>query len=132
MLPHISHQSHLPPLYTAFIGALKDQRFSGDINASYSARLAVATDNSIYQQLPQLVIQPRSKADISLLAKLASDEQYLTIKFSARGGGTGTNGQSLTPGIIVDLSKYMNKVLEINIEERWKNKLLSIDHGYNH
>jgi FAD/FMN-containing dehydrogenase len=65
MLPHISHQSHLPPLYDAFICALKDQRFSGDINASYSARLAVATDNSIYQQLPQLVIQPRSKADIS-------------------------------------------------------------------
>jgi len=119
MLPHISHQSHLPPLYDAFICALKDQQFSGDINASYSARLAVATDNSIYQQLPQLVIQPRSKADISLLAKTASDEQYLTIKFSARGGGTGTNGQSLTPGVVVDLSKYMNNIIEINIDEKW-------------
>jgi FAD/FMN-containing dehydrogenase/Fe-S oxidoreductase len=119
MLPHISHQSHLPPLYDAFICALKDQRFSGDINASYSARLAVATDNSIYQQLPQLVIQPRSKADISLLAKTASDEQYLTIKFSARGGGTGTNGQSLTPGVVIDLSKYMNNIIEINIDEKW-------------
>ena len=119
MLPHISHQSHLPPLYDAFICALKDQRFSGDINASYSARLAVATDNSIYQQLPQLVIQPRSKADISLLAKTASDKQYLTIKFSARGGGTGTNGQSLTPGVVVDLSKYMNNIIEINIDEKW-------------
>ncbi|ALO34590.1 hypothetical protein CMT41_07575 [Colwellia sp. MT41] len=119
MLPHISHQNHLPPLYDDFIRSLKGDNFTGDINASYSARLAVATDNSIYQQLPQLVIHPRTKADIVLLAKTASDEQYLTIKFSARGGGTGTNGQSLTPGVVVDLSKYMNKVLEINVEEKW-------------
>jgi FAD/FMN-containing dehydrogenase/Fe-S oxidoreductase len=119
MLPHISHKNHLPALYTDFIHSLKDKNFTGDINASYGARLSVATDNSIYQQLPQLVIQPRTKTDIALLAKTASDEQYLSIKFSARGGGTGTNGQSLTPGVVVDLSKYMNKVLEINIEEKW-------------
>ena len=54
-----------------------------------------------------------------MLTKTASEDQFSEIKFSARGGGTGTNGQSLTPGIIVDLSKYMNKVLEINVEERW-------------
>jgi FAD/FMN-containing dehydrogenase/Fe-S oxidoreductase len=119
MLPHISHQNHLPPLYDSFIHTLKDKNFTGDINASYSARLAVATDNSVYQQLPQLVIQPRTKQDIILLAKTASAEQYLSIKFSARGGGTGTNGQSLTPGVVVDLSKYMNKVLEINVDESW-------------
>ncbi len=119
MLPHISHQNHLPPLYNDFISSLKDKNFTGDINASYSARLSVATDNSVYQQLPQLVIQPRTKADIVLLARTASNEQYLTIKFSARGGGTGTNGQSLTPGVVIDLSKYMNKVLEINVEEKW-------------
>jgi FAD/FMN-containing dehydrogenase/Fe-S oxidoreductase len=119
MLPHISHKNHLPPLYDDFISSLKDKNFTGDINASYSARLAVATDNSVYQQLPQLVIQPRTKADIVLLAKTASSKQYLSIKFSARGGGTGTNGQSLTPGVVVDLSKYMNKVLEINVNEKW-------------
>jgi len=119
MLPHISHQNHLPPLYDSFIITLKDNNFTGDINASYSARLAVATDNSVYQQLPQLVIHPRTKQDIILLAKTASNEQYLNIKFSARGGGTGTNGQSLTPGVVIDLSKYMNKVLEINVTEKW-------------
>ena len=119
MLPHISHKNHLPPLYNDFVSSLKTHSFTGDINASYSARLAVATDNSIYQQLPQLVIQPRSKADIVLLAKTASEEQFISIKFSARGGGTGTNGQSLTPGVVIDLSKYLNKVLEINVEEKW-------------
>ena len=119
MLPRIDHQTHLSPLYHNFVSALKVKNFTGDINASYSARLAVATDNSVYQQLPQLVLHPRTQQDISLLAKTASQEQFSEIKFSARGGGTGTNGQSLTPGIIVDLSKYMNKVLEINVEEKW-------------
>jgi FAD/FMN-containing dehydrogenase/Fe-S oxidoreductase len=119
MLPRIDHQTHLSPLYDNFVSSLKAKNFTGDINASYSARLAVATDNSVYQQLPQLVIHPRSKQDIVLLAKTASEDNFNDIKFSARGGGTGTNGQSLTPGIIVDLSKYMNHVLEINVEEKW-------------
>jgi FAD/FMN-containing dehydrogenase/Fe-S oxidoreductase len=119
MLPRIDHETHLSPLYERFVASLKSNSFTGDINASYSARLSVATDNSIYQQLPQLVIHPRTRQDIVILAKTASEDQYSDIKFSARGGGTGTNGQSLTPGIIVDLSKYMNKVLEINVEEKW-------------
>ena len=119
MLPRIDHQTHLPPLYDNFVSSLNAKNFTGDISAKYSDRLAVATDNSVYQQLPQLVINPRTQQDIVLLAKTASKDNYSEIKFSARGGGTGTNGQSLTPGIIVDLSKYMNKVLEINIEEKW-------------
>ncbi|WP_114327356.1 D-2-hydroxyglutarate dehydrogenase YdiJ [Candidatus Colwellia aromaticivorans] len=119
MLPRIDHQTHLSPLYESFVASLKKNSFTGDINASYSARLSVATDNSVYQQLPKLVIHPRTRQDIVILTKTANEDQYSEIKFSARGGGTGTNGQSLTPGIIVDLSKYMNKVLEINVQEKW-------------
>jgi len=119
MLPRIDHQTHLSPLYERFVASLKTNHFTGDISAKYSARLAVATDNSVYQQLPSLVIHPRTRQDIVILTKTSNEEQYSEIKFSARGGGTGTNGQSLTPGIIVDLSKYMNKVLEINVEEKW-------------
>jgi len=119
VLPKIDHQTHLPTVYSNFSNALKAKNFTGDISAKYSTRLSVATDNSVYQQLPQLVINPRSQQDIILLAKTANEDQYHEIKFSARGGGTGTNGQSLTPGIVVDLSKYMNKVLAINIEEKW-------------
>lgn len=119
MLPRIDHQTHLPAIFDNFSNALKANNFTGDINASYSARLAVATDNSVYQQLPQLVIHPRTQQDIVLLSKTSNKPTFSEIKFSARGGGTGTNGQSLTPGIVIDLSKYMNKILEINIEEKW-------------
>lgn len=119
MLPRLDPQELVAPLYQEFAKTLSQLSFTGDISTSYGARLAVATDNSIYQQLPQLVLHPRSLKDIQLLTELASKEKFRAIKFSARGGGTGTNGQSLTPGIIVDLSKYMNRILEINIEENW-------------
>src|SRR5438309_1949099 len=38
---------------------------------------------------------------------------------SVRGGGTGQGGQSIGPGLIVDISKYYNRILELNVEERW-------------
>jgi FAD/FMN-containing dehydrogenase/Fe-S oxidoreductase len=119
MLPRLDPQELVAPLYQRYAKTLSQLNFSGEISTSYGARLAVATDNSIYQQLPQLVLHPRSKNDIQLLTELANQEKYQAIKFSARGGGTGTNGQSLTPGIIVDLSKYMNRILELNVEENW-------------
>ena len=119
MLPRLDPQSLVSELYQEFSQSLISQQFSGDINTSYGARLSVATDNSIYQQLPQLVLHPRAQKDIQIICLLASSAKFNDIKFSARGGGTGTNGQSLTPGVVVDLSKYMNRILEINVEENW-------------
>jgi FAD/FMN-containing dehydrogenase/Fe-S oxidoreductase len=119
MLPRLDPQQLIEPLYLAYTEQLAASPFTGDINTQYSARLAVATDNSVYQQLPQLVLHPRSIQDVQLIMQLANEPKFQDIKFSARGGGTGTNGQSLTPGIVVDLSKYMNKILVINVEERW-------------
>ena len=113
MLPRLDTQTLVSELYQEFSQSLSSQHFTGDINTSYGARLSAATDNSIYQQLPQLVLNPKTKKDIQLICLLSSEAKFNDIKFSARGGGTGTNGQSLTPGIIVDLSKYMNGILEI-------------------
>ena len=116
-LPVLDPQTTLDKNYQGFLSALKTTPFSGDVEISYGSRLAVATDNSIYQQLPQAVILPKSVDDLSLIGKTAA--QFPSVRFSARGGGTGTNGQSLTPGLIVDLSRYMNQVLEVNAEEKW-------------
>ncbi|MBA6390824.1 FAD-binding oxidoreductase [Colwellia sp. BRX10-3] len=119
MLPRLSPQELVSPLYQEFAKILATKHFTGDINFQYSARLAHATDNSIYQQLPQLVLHPRSQKDIQIVTLLGNQDKFNEIKFSARGGGTGTNGQSLTPGVVVDLSKYMNRILDINVEENW-------------
>ena len=119
MIPKLTQQDSVRPEYLAFIKALAKTGFAGDIESAYSSRLAVATDNSVYQWLPQAVIFPQHTADIALLTKLSRQEEFLNVQFSARGGGTGTNGQSLNDGIIVDLSRHMTRVLEINAEEKW-------------
>ena len=119
MIPKLTQQDSVKPEYLAFINALAKAGFAGDIESSYGSRLAVATDNSVYQWLPQAVVFPRHTADISLLTRLSSQEEFLGIRFSPRGGGTGTNGQALSDGMIVDLSRYMTRVLEVNVEEKW-------------
>jgi len=116
-LPILDPRSTLDEAYQAYLNALSAAGFSGDIEVSYASRLAVATDNSIYQRLPQAVVLPKSLADLSLCGQIAN--QFPTVRFSPRGGGTGTNGQSLTSGIVVDLSRHMNQVLQVNTQERW-------------
>ena len=119
MIPRLSQVETTNALYLDYIDALKQNGFSGDLNPDYANRIVLSTDNSIYQMLPQGVLYPRSEQDLVLIAKLADETRFAEVKLSARGGGTGTNGQSLTDGLIVDVSKHMNQVLEINAEERW-------------
>jgi len=119
MIPKLSPEHSLESLYLDYLNKLEQSAFSGEIETSYASRLAVATDNSVYQYLPQAVVFPKNTADIKQLCRLASATHFTAIKLTPRGGGTGTNGQSLTSGIVVDLSKFMNRVLELNVEERW-------------
>ncbi|EGU44040.1 D-2-hydroxyglutarate dehydrogenase YdiJ [Vibrio splendidus] len=119
MLPRLQLNADVDPVVVRFLDELKTAGFTGDIESQYSSRLAVATDNSVYQQLPQAVILPKTTHDVVLLGKVGSKSAYERVTFSPRGGGTGTNGQSLTKGVVVDLSRYMNQVLEINEKEGW-------------
>jgi FAD/FMN-containing dehydrogenase/Fe-S oxidoreductase len=119
MIPRIAQTSPVQALYLSFINTLRERGFTGDLNPDYANRTVLATDNSIYQVLPQGVLYPRATADLILIAKLSQEFQFQNIVLSPRGGGTGTNGQSLTDGLVVDTSKYMNQILEINVEERW-------------
>lgn len=102
-----------------FLDELLAGGFEGDVSHSEADRTVFATDNSIYQIRPQGVIFPRATADIARILRLASMERFRTIVLAPRGGGTGTNGQSLTSGLVVDLSRHMNRILEINPGGRW-------------
>jgi len=119
MIPRIDQTSPVQALYLSFIQKLKTKGFKGDLNPDYANRTVLATDNSIYQVLPQGVIYPRDTEDLVLVTKLSQRPKYQSLVLSPRGGGTGTNGQSLSDGLIVDTSKYMNGILEINEKERW-------------
>lgn len=119
MIPRIQHTSPVQARYLSFLDALRHSGFRGDISPDYANRTVLATDNSIYQVLPQGVVYPRDSQDLVLLTQLSQRPEFCEIVLGPRGGGTGTNGQSLTDGLVVDTSKYMNRILEINLEERW-------------
>ncbi|MGK0737042.1 D-2-hydroxyglutarate dehydrogenase YdiJ [Yokenella regensburgei] len=119
MIPQISQAPGVVQLVLTFLQELEQQGFTGDTATGYADRLTMATDNSIYQLLPDAVVFPRSTADVALLARLASEERFASLVFTPRGGGTGTNGQALNQGIVVDLSRHMNRIIEINPDEGW-------------
>ena len=118
-IPKLNLKENLKSEYLLFLDALAKTLFTGEIRPDFASRLMMSTDNSIYQILPQAVVYPKTETDLVHLFQLAQQEQFKSVTFSPRGGGTGTNGQSLSPGIIIDCSKYMNQILEINLEQGW-------------
>ncbi len=119
MIPRLTEVDAIEQVFLDYLTELKASKFEGDIETSYASRFSVSTDNSVYQSLPQAVILPKNMDDLVVLTELASQEKYQQVKFSPRGGGTGTNGQSLTSGIVVDISRHMNQILDFNAEEGW-------------
>ncbi|MEM8207451.1 D-2-hydroxyglutarate dehydrogenase YdiJ [Morganella morganii] len=119
MIPRLTQSPQVSPAVERYIHALNESGFTGDTTTRYGERLTLATDNSIYQLLPQAIVFPRSTADVILMMRLAAQDEFRSVAFTPRGGGTGTNGQSLNNGVVIDLSRYMNRILEINPEQGW-------------
>lgn len=105
--------------YADFLAALKAEGFEGDLSDERSERQVLATDNSIYQVLPDVVLFPRSVQDLQRIGRLLAEPRFENIVLRPRGGGTGTNGQSLGHGVVVEFSRHLTGILEINVEERW-------------
>ena len=119
MIPRLDRPARIDNLYLAFATELRMHGFEGDIREGHADRTVLATDNSIYQILPSLAVFPRTQQDLIRIARLASNPRFHSVRLFPRGGGTGTNGQSLGDGVVVDLSRHMNHIVEINVEERW-------------
>lgn len=119
MIPRLAADEHLPALYQDFLNEVGASGFLGEIHTDYATRLVTATDNSVYQIVPLGVLYPRDEGDICRVLRLASHDRFRQIKLSPRGGGTGTNGQSLCDGIILDVSRHFRDVLEVNLDEGW-------------
>jgi FAD/FMN-containing dehydrogenase/Fe-S oxidoreductase len=101
-----------------FLDELRVGGFAGDISATDADRVTFATDNSIYQLPPQAVLFPRDNDDVIKVMRLLGLPRFHGVAVTARGGGTGTNGQALTDGVVVDLSRHMNGVIEIDVVGR--------------
>ena len=79
-------------------------------------RIAYATDASAYRELPMAVAHPESVEDVKELIDLARKRKTHIIP---RAAGTSIAGQVVGNGIVADISRHLNKILEINTEERW-------------
>jgi FAD/FMN-containing dehydrogenase len=119
MIPHLPLTEAPEAATAAFLDALRAAGFEGDLSASDGDRTVLATDNSIYRLVPQAIAFPHGVADLSRIGRLLAEPRFAGVRITPRGGGTGTNGQSLTDGLVVDVSRYMNCILEINAAERW-------------
>src|SRR4030095_10298738 len=119
MIPSLPAVSAEAPLYVDFLAELRLRGFEGDISTAQGDRTVFATDNSIYQIEPQAVIFPRNATDVVRIAKLANEPRFAKVVLAPRGGGRGTNGQVLKDGVIIDLSRHMNRILAVNPEQKW-------------
>ena len=93
--------------------------FRGEIERNSALRAAMSTDNSVYQIFPDLVVAPRDAADVVCLQAVLDRPEFAGTSLTARGGGTGTNGQSLNRGVILDFRRHMNRLLDVNVEQQW-------------
>ncbi len=88
----------------------------GDLFYDKMMRTLYATDASSYRELPLAVAIPKTKQDLILLIHFAVEYNTSLIPRTA---GTSLAGQVVGSGIIVDVSKYFNQILELNKEEGW-------------
>jgi FAD/FMN-containing dehydrogenase/Fe-S oxidoreductase len=92
------------------------QQLTGELHYDSLMRTLYATDASVYKMLPQAVALPKTVQDIKTLIKYAQKNKTSLIPRTA---GTSLAGQCVGDGIVVDVSKHFNKILEVNIEEQW-------------
>ncbi len=74
-----------------------------------------ASDASIYEIAPLAVVRPRHANDVTQCVKYAAEN---SLPLFPRGGGTGLAGQSLGPGIVLDFSRFMRRMLHVDVENR--------------
>ena len=91
-------------------------KISGEMKTDAITKTIYATDASMYKETPAGVMWPKSKEDLVEAIKFAGETGMGLIP---RGAGTSLAGQVVGNGLVVDISKHMNKILDFNPEERW-------------
>jgi len=88
----------------------------GDVYTDETMRTLYATDASPYQEMPIGIVRPRNSSDLRKVIQYAIMEGVSLIP---RAAGTSLAGQCVGAGLVVDISKYMTNILELNKEEKW-------------
>ena len=93
-----------------------EARLAGEVRFDAVSRALYSTDASVYRIAPLGVAIVRSRED--MLAAIACARAH-GVSITARGGGTSQAGQAIGSGLQIDTSRHFNRLLEVNVEERW-------------
>ena len=91
-------------------------RVEGDLRSDEMTRALYATDASLYQINPLAVLIPRHTADVQAALEVATEH---CVPVLPRGGGSSLAGQAVGAALVIDFTKHLNQILEINPEEQW-------------
>ena len=93
-----------------------ERQIEGEVRFDTISRALYSTDASVYQIQPLGVVIPKTREDILRALEIC---RRLRCPITMRGGGTSQAGQAIGEGIQIDISKYYNRLLEVNADERW-------------
>ncbi len=88
----------------------------GEVRFDRASRAAYAVDASNYRQFPIGLVVPKTEADVIKTVAIA---RKFKAPILARGAGTSLAGQACNVAIVLDFSKYLNRIVELNIEQRF-------------
>ncbi len=86
----------------------------GEVRFDDYSRHLYSTDASIYMMTPAGVVLPRDADDVAAAIETCAENG---ISVMPRGGGTSLSGQTVNTGVVIDFSKYMHRVLQLNVED---------------
>lgn len=92
-----------------------DAQIEGELFTDDLHRILFATDASVYRELPLGVVFPKQSEDIQTIIRFCSDH---SISIIPRAGGTSLAGQCVGSGLVVDISKYLIHVLEVDVHNK--------------
>ena len=92
-----------------------ERQLEGEVRFDRVSRALYSTDASVYQIQPLGVVLPRSRDDLIRLVQICAQHR---CPITMRGGGTSQAGQAIGSGIVVDTSKYLSRVIELDLGAR--------------
>jgi FAD/FMN-containing dehydrogenase/Fe-S oxidoreductase len=92
-----------------------EREIEGEVRFDRVSRVLYSTDASVYQMTPVGVVIPRSREDLARAVRIVRAHGS---SITARGGGTSQAGQAVGSGLQLDTSKYLNRILEVDVNSR--------------
>jgi FAD/FMN-containing dehydrogenase/Fe-S oxidoreductase len=83
----------------------------GDVLTDAAGRSAYGSDASLYRIVPKVIVRPRAEDEVAATLEVA---RTLGVPLTARGAGTSIAGNAIGPGIVMDFSRHLNRVLELD------------------